>query len=237
MQPYFFPYLGYFDLLRQCDLFVVYDLTQFPKQGWVNRNRVLHPTEDWQYITVPLEKASFTDSYRTTIDKIRVSGNPGWQDGLLQQLAPYQDHAPYFATVYGLLEEVLNSAEPGISKLDMRAIRRVAELLGLDFEMQALSELNIPLSEKASATEKVLQICRALEATTYINLAGGRDLYDADEFEHHGIQLEFTNTTAMNYDTGPFDYQENLSMLDVMMWNPAAAIQEQLAGTGGNQDE
>ena len=95
MQPYFFPYLGYFDLLYNADLFIVYDTVQYIKQGWINRNRILHQNRaGWQYVSVPLDKGSFKELYRTPIRDVTVTSAGPWQEHIVGQLAHYEKAAP-----------------------------------------------------------------------------------------------------------------------------------------------
>ena len=92
MQPYLFPYLGYFDLIHCTDRWIVFDTAQYIRHGWINRNRILHPTSGWQYFIIPVKK----QSRNTPICDIQVSDNPGWRARVLGQLEHYRKRAPYF---------------------------------------------------------------------------------------------------------------------------------------------
>ena len=115
MQPYFFPYLGYFDLINYTDRWIVFDTVQYIRHGWVNRNRILHPKEGWQHIVVPLKK----HSRDTTIKDIEISKEPKWRKRILGQSQHYKKKAPYFYETYQLIEECLTIEECSISRLNV----------------------------------------------------------------------------------------------------------------------
>ncbi len=166
MQPYFFPYLGYFDLLNSVDLFVVYDTVQFIKQGWLGRNRILHPSRTgWQYIYVPLNRASFHSSYRTPILHIRVASDRPWKQHILGQLAHYRKYAPYAAEAIAFVDSCLATEESSISRLNTAILKRCAELLGIDFRYQFCSDLDVVLDPTRSAEERSLICASAWERT------------------------------------------------------------------------
>ena len=101
MQPYFFPYLGYFDLINISDQWIVFDTVQYMRQGWINRNRILHPKEGWQYIIVPRKK----HRRQTAIKDVEVSADPEWRRRILAQIQHYQKGAPCYEETYQLVEE------------------------------------------------------------------------------------------------------------------------------------
>lgn len=228
MQPYFFPYIGYFDLMNQVDLLVLYDTAQFPQQGWVNRNRILHPVKHWQYLTVPLEKASFVDSFRTRICDVRISASSDWQGDLVDTLEIYSQRAPNFDFAMQLIHGVLSGGDAHIASLDARALTSVARELGIQCDVCRSSELGLSFGASSSATDRLIQICHEFGAERYVNLPGGRSLYTSEAFERAGIELIFTEPPLWEYETPGFEFQQALSIIDVLMWNPVSEVRRRL---------
>lgn len=228
MQPYFFPYLGYFDLINACDMFVVYDTVQFIKQGWINRNRILHPNSGWQYITVPVKKKSFHQSYRTPIEDVRVSENIDWRQRIVGQLQHYRRFAPNFPETMGLIEECFAAEISSISRLDVAILTKVCDLLDIDFSYEYRSELESQTDSEHDAQTSVLELCRRLGAKRYLNLPGGQDLYDDATFRNAGVALEFRPLPCMTYKTEGYKFHENLSIIDVLMWNKPSEVKHYL---------
>lgn len=229
MQPYFFPYLGYFDLINNVDLFIVYDTVQFIKQGWINRNRILHPNRlDWQYISVPVEKTSFHSSYRTPIQDISVSSTKAWQQHILGQLAHYEKIAPFARETIDLVSDCLAIQESFISRLNLHILEKCVNYIGLDFQYQYFSNTQIQLDLSHSAEERILDICEYLGATEYVNLPGGVDLYHPEKFKYRNIKLTFRNLPTFVYPTEPYVFEPNLSIIDLLMWNTPEDIKKYL---------
>lgn len=220
MQPYFFPYLGYFDLINNVDLFIIYDTVQYIQQGWINRNRILHPSRSgWQYITVPLKKASFHQSYRTPIRDIMISDTIDWKPHMIAQLAHYETSSPHASDVIEFVKNCLQSNEPSISKLNVHILEQITDLLGMKFEYQYSSELKIELDKTRTPQERVLDLCESLGAKEYVNLPGGVDLYDPQVFKERDINLVFRKLPTFLYQTSDYTFEPNLSIVDILMWN------------------
>jgi hypothetical protein len=226
MQPYFFPYIGYFDLLYNVDLFVVYDTVQYIRRGWIHRNRVFQQGKiGWQYIIVPTNKVT----QRTPINEIQVFQNDDWKYRILGQLQHYEKYAPYALETIEFAKKCLDVNEVSISKLNVNILRQCADLLNISFEYRFCSELNIELDSALSAEEKILYLCEFLRASEYVNLIGGVDLYHEDNFKDRNIKLTFRNPPAWIYRTTPYEFEPNLSIIDVLMWNRPDEIREYLS--------
>lgn len=228
MQPYFFPYLGYFDLINVVDHFVVYDSVQYMKQGWINRNRVLRPTGGWQYISVPIDKGSFHDSYRTPIMDIRIARGEDWRTRIIRQLDHYRKRAPCFWETVKLVEGCLDTKEGSISKLNVRILEKVCELLEIDFTYSFSSKMGLPGTSGLNAQDRVLAICELLGASRYINLPGGRDLYDGYRFREGSIEIDFRDLPTFEYSCQGHEFIPDLSIVDVLMWNEPWKVREHL---------
>lgn len=213
MQPYLFPYIGYFSLMARCDRWITFDQAQFIKGGWIQRNRILHPSEGWQWFGVPLAKHSSS----ATIAEVEVAPD-GWQDKLLRRLDVYR-RAPYHDTVAPLVETCLRQPATHIIDLAESSQRLVAEHLGLAFEPERLSELDLDHAQIQGPGDWGLEVCRQLGASTYVNAIGGRDLFDPAAFAAAGVGLEFVRARLSPYDQGGRDFEPGLSIIDVLMWN------------------
>lgn len=222
MQPYLFPYLGYFQLVRACDTFVFYDDVAFIKQGWVNRNRLL-TSQGPQFFTVPVHNISSFVSIRDT----QVSDRPaGWRDKLRKTFEQAYRKAPHFASVWQWAEPILGSPEPSMGALARQSVRAVADYLGLAPRWVESSSIYGNSDLKAQA--RVLDICRREGCDRYVNMAGGSELYDHASFVEAGFQLEFLVASLPPYTQYKGDFVPGLSILDVLFFNSPDAVRQML---------
>lgn len=212
MQPYFLPYLGYFQLAAQVEKFVFYDDVNFIKNGWINRNRLLLGTEA-RYFTIPLRDAS---SF-AKISEVGVQPAAAWRRKMLDTVRQAYGRAPSFASVFALLENVLDPTVERIAEIAKRSVTAVAQYLGMSthFVWTSANYGNQSLTGPA----RVLDICRREGAAEYYNLPGGRELYDAGEFAAAGVSLRFIQSQLPPYDQRRPEFVPGLSILDVLMWN------------------
>jgi len=216
MQPYFFPYLGYFSLIAAVDNWVVFDTSQYTPKTWMNRNRILHPKEGWQYITVPLANSSI--SIRTC--EARVLDMMQAHSSISGKLTHYRRSAPYFRRVQRLVDRVFEAMEDdSLVSLNVLGLSLTCEYLGLAFQYQVLSKSGLELPESLPPGMWALEICEAMGASAYVNPIGGRALFDPAAYQDRGIRLEFLRFHDRPYDTGPYAYQPGLSVLDALLWN------------------
>lgn len=211
MQPYLFPYLGYFQLISKVDRFVFYDNVSYIKQGWVNRNRLLVDGEP-RYFTVPVSKAS---SHRNICDtKVSPDYYPGWRRKFRRMVQYEYSTAEHLNTALSLIDEVLVPEPLNIGWLAERSVRATCALLGISVEM-TVSSSDHPASE-LSGTERLLEICVSLGADEYLNSPGGRHLYDGNEFAVEGIDLLFLDPQLDSYDQPGSEFVGGLSVLDII---------------------
>ena len=225
MPPYFFPYLGYFDLIAHVDIWVVFDTPQYIKGGWVNRNRILSPDNQWRYITVPVKKAPLS----TPINQMEISDHTDWRSKIRNALSHYATRAPYFRPVSDLVEDGLEYKTSRLSELNLYALEKVCAYLGISFPYLVLSKSNLHLGEICRTQDWAIRITQALGATVLLNPPGGRSIYVPNEFAEHGIRLIFRDFPPMEYRTEPYRFEPNLSIIDVMMWNSPEQIRTYLA--------
>jgi len=232
MQPYFFPYLGYFDLINQTDSWVVFDTVKYSPRSWMNRNRILHPTEGWQYVSVPVHRHGGHGGHGSSdsVGNVPLADPAAALDRIRGQLDHYrQARAPGHAAVADLLVRSFRDLpRPTLGELNIRSLALTCDYLGIRFDCQRLSELALPLPPIDHAGQWALEIATALGAKEYVNPPGGRDLFDPAEFARRGIRLSFTELEDFRYPCRGHEFIEHLSIIDVLMWNAPVAINEYL---------
>lgn len=218
MQPYLFPYLGYFQLIHAADKFVFYDDVNFIKNGWINRNRLLLGGKP-HYFTVPLSDASPFDA----IDDIRFEA-PGerWKRKMRATFEQAYAQAAHRDEGLKLLDAVLAADTESIADLARDSVLRVMEHVGLEREMVSTSRGYS--NDDLRGPERVIDICRQEGATTYMNLPGGRALYDPAAFVAAGIDLRFIDSRFPPYKQGSRDFVPGLSILDAVMHCPTVEV-------------
>lgn len=214
MQPYFFPYIGYFQLISAVDRFVLYDDVNYIKGGWINRNLILGPV-DPQRITLQLSGAS----PNKLINQIGIGNN---RRKILKTIEQTYSKAPYFKTVFPLIEVCIDSQETNLSSLLCDSICKICDYLGIQSAIYLSSNIEKDTSQRGS--QKVIDICKILQADTYINSIGGKALYDRKNFAYNGLNLYFILTGEVAYNQYAGAFQPNLSIIDIMMFNSKANI-------------
>jgi hypothetical protein len=212
MQPYLFPYLGYFQLMNAVDIFVFHNDIQYIKGGYINRNRILDQNLGAVWITLPLKKASAYDAINT-----RMLCDPNDKKKLLRQIENTYRKAPFFHDTIELLTEIILFEELNLFKYIENSIHILSAYLKM--KTQFLKSEDMKLGS-LKAQERVLEICQVCEAIDYINPIGGVELYDKAAFHAAGINLSFLKMNDVRYkqfDTGSFI--PYLSIIDVMMFN------------------
>lgn len=217
MQPYFFPYLGYFQLAASSSVFVFLDDVAFIKQGWINRNRWLVQGKAHLF-TVPLVAPSINRSIATTL----IVDNLQWRSKLIRQLEQAYARAPFRAPVIDLVRSVLSSPHRSISTLAAASVRASCSYVGLHVSWKSSSD-SFPLHELKGAS-RIISICRELEANRYINAPGGKELYDTTKFAKAGIELKFLKPVLPTYSQLGNSFVSGLSIIDVLMFNPPETV-------------
>jgi hypothetical protein len=217
MQPYLFPYIGYFQLVAAVDRFLFLDDCNFIKQGWINRNR-LEISGRVTYFTVPLSGASSN----RRISEIAVAGSGIWRQKLLRTISQSYSGAPYLRAVLGLVEEVICQPGGQIADIARASVELTARMIGLSPRFGLTSEEHAGVL--GAGIDRVLDICVAEGARAYVNLPGGRQMYSPDRFLERGLSLEFIEPNLAPYPRGGRPFIGSLSILDVLLFNgPAAA--------------
>ena len=218
MQPYFFPYIGYFQLIAAVDLFVVYDNIKYTKKGWINRNRMLQNGTDVMF-SLPLKSGS--DALNICERELAADFN---RSKLLNQLKGAYRQAPFFAETFPLIEQVVQHEEANLFRFLHHSICKTCEHLGITTEIMASSA--IAINHELKSQDKVIAICEALGATAYVNAIGGMELYSKEEFNRHGISLSFIKSQPFEYAQFGNEFVPWLSIIDVLMFNPLEKVRE-----------
>lgn len=221
MQPYFMPYIGYWQLMNFVDQYVIYDDVNFIKGGWINRNRILVNGVP-KYFNVPM----LGSSSNVLINEVRVDHNEAVICKNLRSIEGAYRKAPYYDIVNPMLEEILWCEEDNIAKY----IKHSFEVIGnyLDIKTGLIMSSDLKKDNTLRGQDKVLAICKLLGATEYYNAIGGRELYSYEAFREHGLRLNFVKTQNIVYQQFDNEFQPNLSIIDVMMFNSKETIKEYL---------
>ncbi|GKV89198.1 WbqC family protein [Pectobacterium carotovorum] len=216
MQPYFFPYIGYFQLMAEVDVFVVYDNIKYTKKGWINRNRILLNGKDSTF-SLPLKKDSdFLDV------KDRVLSETFNRDDLINKIRGAYRRAPYFKNVFPLLENIINYRDDNLFNYILYSLESIKGYLGLACNIKVSSSINIDHSLKSQ--DKVLAFGNALGAKSYSNPPGGISLYSQEAFSLHGMTLNFIQPNNIIYKQFDEPFVAWLSIIDVMMFNSSDEV-------------
>ena len=218
MQPYFFPYIGYFQLIGAVDLFVVYDNIKYTKKGWINRNRMLQGGKDAMF-SLPLKKGS--DALEVVARQLATEFD---RQTLLAQFSGAYRRAPHFERTFALLEGIVRHPDNNLFGYIQHSIRAVCAHLGIETEIRASS--SVPFDNRLKGQDKVLAICEATGARQYLNAMGGIDLYARDDFAARGIELRFLRPHPFEYPQFGQTFVPWLSIIDVLMFNPAETIRD-----------
>ncbi len=221
MQPYFFPYLGYFSLIKHTHRFILLDEVQYIRHRWIDRNRILKPGGGWQYIKVPVRK----HSRDTSIKDIEINNDQDWRTRILAQLQHYKKNAPNFTLVKKMVEEVLDKEYRSVVQLDLSALKAVCECLKLRADLRIFSEEELNIIPPGKPDEWALNICKVLPGEIeYWNPSGGRELFDKNKYRAASIELRFFENDLRRYDQKQTVFEPGLSIIDVLMFNDPDAV-------------
>ncbi|WP_310993558.1 WbqC family protein [Aequorivita marina] len=219
MQPYFLPYIGYFQLIAMVDEFVIYDNIEFSKASWIRRNRMLQNGKG-VYFTLPVKKDSdFLDvDQRYLIDDFKQKG-----DKLLRKIEANYKKAPHFETFFPIVEKIISYRDFNLFNYILYSVETIKEYLEIQTPIKVFSKIGKEINQ-LKAQDKVIGVCKALHATHYINSAGGKELYNAEDFAKEQIKLIFYKTEAITYSQFGEEFVPLLSILDVCMFNSREQI-------------
>lgn len=220
MQPYLFPYIGYFQLMNAVDEFVLYDNIQFSKKGWINRNKILVNGID-DYISFPLKK----DSDYLNVNERYLSENwPVERKKLLNKITELYRKAPFYKVAYPIIEQAILFEDNNLFKFILNSLQAINKYL--DIKTPIIISSGIDIDHSLKSENKVIAICKKRNANTYINPIGGIGMYDKQIFVNQGIQLYFLKTGEISYKQFNNDFVPFLSIIDLMMFNSTDEIKK-----------
>ena len=222
MQPYWFPYLGYFQLIQAADVFVIGDDLQYINRGWVNRNRILANGEPWLF-SLPLKKGH----HELPINQRELSDTVAQDNAkLLRTLSLHYGRAPYRDQVMPLLERLLQHPEPNLALYLEHSLRELCAHLGITTPIVRGSEQAIGAVEDKQ--DRVVKLVRHLGGNRYLNPIGGLELYEDKYFQDHGLELRFHRMDDLSYPQFKKPFVPNLSIIDVLMFNTVEQVRDWL---------
>ena len=233
MQPYFMPYIGYFQAMAAVDKYLLYDKVAFIKKGWINRNRIYIQNVGTQFITIPLKnKSSFTN-----ILDVHIDNTTDWRSKMLNLIYYNYKRSLFFDVVYPLMENSIKQSSELISEYNFVVLNQIATFLDINTPIELCTDPMYEGIEQQLATyddsllrkyDRIKFICQANNADNYINPIGGQELYDKQIFAQQGITLNFVQTQVIPYPQLAPEFIPNLSIIDVLMHNGKAGTKQLL---------
>jgi hypothetical protein len=222
MQPYFFPYIGYFQLINAVDEFVLYDNIEYTKKGWINRNRILVNGNE-AMITLPIKKDS---DYLNINNRFLAETWAVEQKKMLNRIYESYRKAPYFIECFDVIEKCINFEDRNLFNFVFNSIQLVMKYLNIDTKLIVSS--SVPIDHQLKSVEKVMALCMERGANVYINPIGGLELYDKESFKKNKLELQFLRSNNITYTQYTNEYIPWMSMIDVMMFNSKDEITSKL---------
>jgi len=216
MQPYFFPYIGYFQLINAADKFIILDDVNYINKGWINRNNILVNNKKTLF-TLPLKNAS----QNKLINEVSISEDKKWSEKFLKTIMFSYKKAPFFSETFFLIEKILNFENELLSFFLYNSIKKTCAYLEINTE---IIETSVGYNSKFKADDKIIDICKKENTNTYINPIGGQKLYSREKFMQNGINLFFLQTNEIKYKQFHVDFIPFLSIIDLMMFNSVSEI-------------
>lgn len=220
MQPYFLPYIGYWQLMTAVDAFIVYDNIQYTKKGWINRNRFLQNGAPALF-TIPLKHDS--DTLDICSRSIAEEFRP---EKLISKFEASYRKAPLFGDVFPIVTSIVAAESTNLFTYVAHSIQAVSQYL--DIRTPLVVSSTVPVNHSLRGQDKVIRLCGAMGGDRYINAIGGQQLYSKTAFADRGIRLNFLQTRPVSYRQFGNEFVPNLSILDVMMFNEKRAIKAML---------
>lgn len=219
MQPYLFPYLGYFNLVKASDYFVFYDDVNFIKKGWIHRNRIIINGHEHLF-TVPLHKSG----QNLLINQINISNYSEFRTDFIRKITFAYKKAPFFEHGLYYLNDVFNDEFVNINELAINSVFKFCKLLEIETKFFR-SSISFPETIGVGKAERLIQISHKLGVENYINAAGGKHLYCKEHFSNHGLNLQFLIPKLDEYTHFNSEaYKPGLSIIDVLMNVPLADV-------------
>jgi hypothetical protein len=220
MQPYVFPYIGYFQLIKSVDTFVAYDDVNFIKRGWINRNRILLNGHDYLF-TVPCQKVS----QHKLICDTELFDDRSTLDSILHTIKGAYLKAPHFEKIFPLLEKIFNSNCKFIHELAMVSILEICQYLGIERGFKSSLVYN---NRELKSADRLIDICHKEGISNYVNAIGGMEIYTREQFATKNVEIKFLKSTIVPYQQFDNTFIPGLSIIDVLMFNDSATVRKMM---------
>ena len=226
MQPYFFPYIGYWQLIANTDQWVFFDNVQYNKRSWMNRNRILHPDKpaEFQYISVPIKK----HSRGTLLSEVLINNEMNWKKEIYGKLTGYKKQkANFYDETMDVIDNILSRKYTSLLELSIESTKSICDYLQIDFEYKISSEIDFDKEVIQAPGDWALSICKALGADEYTNPYSGYNIFDENKYRQSGVKIRFLKSYCSPYKQSlNKKFIPGLSIIDVMMFNSKNEIKE-----------
>ena len=223
MQPYFFPYLGYFQLINESKKFILYDKVSFRKESWITRNRIL---EKGSGLTSMIQMPSKNKSSYKLISEMQIDESKSWRKKILNQLFLSYKKSAHFDEVYPMLESCINNKNSMIQEYNSELIKKICTYLEIDTDIvcdnnyatdiERNLEMRATKNQLHKKTQRVIDLCKFHDMQNYLNPINGTDLYSKEDFKRMGYTLNFIEMSVFNYEQFNHPFTSHLSIIDVL---------------------
>lgn len=216
MQPYFFPYIGYFSLIHSVEHFMFFDDVQYIRKSWMSRNRLLNIEKSEPFFIRPnLVKPD----YKALLTTVKLETNEGWKSTLLEQLKGYKNKAPFYHETVLLIEKLLEEKFEYLNQFNIYSITKICEAVGIERKIDKYTDYNFWFEEKPQEGDWGRVIASELKASHYVNSPGGESFIFPEPFTDVNIKLGFIQPNLVPYSQGDAKFTPYLSIIDVLMFN------------------
>lgn len=221
MQPYFFPYIGYFQLIDSVDQFISYTHVNYIKRGWINRNRFIVINNQVSYFSIP----TLLEPLSTKIHSVKVDYSVNWKLKLRKDLLHNYSRSPFFEEVSPVIKEILKPDFNLLHELNFHSLKEICRFMDIQTTLiskrtyfeELEEQLENQISKEKRMEKRIIDICKTEGATTYINAIGGKELYKSQPFTKNSIDLKFIKTLEYTYPQNTHLFHPNLSIIDMLM--------------------
>ena len=216
MQPYFFPYSGYFSLIHSVDHFMFFDDVQYNKKSWMSRNRLLNIEKEDPYFIRP---ALIKPEYRMLFTNVKLDNNENWKLKLLEQMNGYKNKAPFFPEIRTLMEKILEKEYEYLTAFNINSIIEISKTLGFTTKFDKYTDYNFWFEEKPGEGDWGRVIAKELSASHYINSPGGESFILPEAFSKINLKLGFIQPNLKSYKQMTSEFIPGLSIIDMLLFN------------------
>jgi len=210
LQPGYLPWLGFFDQMQKADVFVYLDDVQFDKHGWRNRNRIKSSNGQACWLTVPIRHRG---KGKPLINEVEIDGRSRWTRKHIETLQQSYAAAPYLEPYLGQLTEILSKDWEQLIELNWAITRLLMSWLNIKTPIVWASAINV----NCGSTERLVQICKELDATCYLTGDAARAYLDIDLFSLENIDVTWHDYLHPQYPQLHGDFLPYLSVIDLIL--------------------